>query len=81
MFVVVHRPHTLNLSSPKDTCTMLVIGPSLPVLQYLWSFFHAKQPLPRHWQFSLSKLATDHLPCPAWHHGTVHISHVQDGPR
>jgi hypothetical protein len=40
---------------------MLVIGLSLPVLWYLWSFSRFKQPLLRHWQFRFGKPATHPL--------------------
>ena len=43
--VAMHRPHVSDFSSSKDTCAMLVIGPSLPVVQYLRSFSHSSQPL------------------------------------
>jgi hypothetical protein len=52
---------------------MLVIGPSLPVLRYLWSFSRSRQPLLRHWQFRSQKFATTPLPLSTWRYGAVHI--------
>ena len=51
---------------------MLVIGPSLPVLRYLWSFSRSRQPLLRHWQFRSQKFATTPLPLSTWRYGAVH---------
>jgi hypothetical protein len=48
---------------------MLVIGPSLPVLRYVWSFSRSRQPLLRHWQFRPRKFATDPLPLSTWRDG------------
>ena len=52
---------------------MLVIGPSLPVLWYLWSFLRSRQPLLRHWQFRPRKFATNPLPWSTWRCGAVHM--------
>src|SRR5712691_3195207 len=71
--VTVRRPHVSNFSSAKDTYTMLVIGLSLPVLRYLWSFSRSRQPLLRHWQFCPRKLATNPLRLPTWRYGAVHM--------
>jgi hypothetical protein len=65
----VRRPHGSNFASSKDTCPMLVIGPPLPVLRYLWSFSRSRQPLLRPWQFRLRKLATTPLPWSTWRYG------------
>ena len=70
--VAVHRPHISNCSSSKDTCTMLVSGPSLPVLWYLWSSSRSRKPLPRHWQFHPRKLATNPFPLSTWRYEAVH---------
>jgi CheY-like chemotaxis protein len=53
---------------------MLVIGPSLPVLRYLWSFSRSRQPLRRQRQFRPRKLATNHLPLSTWRYGAVQRS-------
>ena len=47
---------------------MLVIGPSLPVLRYLWSFSRSRQPLRRHWRFRPGNLATNPLPFSIWYY-------------
>jgi hypothetical protein len=70
--IAVHRPHVSNCSSSKDTCTMLVSGPSLPILRYLWSSSHSREPLLRHWQFRGRKPATNLLPLSTWRYGAVH---------
>jgi Response regulator receiver domain len=67
-----HCPHVSNCSSSKDTCTMLVSGPSLPVVRYLWSSSRSREPLLRHWQFRPRKLATNPLPLSTWRYGAVH---------
>ena len=67
-----HCPHVSNCSSSKDTCTMLVSGPSLPVLQYLWSSSRTREPLLRYWQFRSRKPATNPLPLSTWRYGAVH---------
>jgi hypothetical protein len=72
--IAVYRPHVSHFSSAKDPCTMLVIGPSLPVLRYLWSFSRSRQPLLRHWQFRPRKLATYPFPLSTWRYGAVHMS-------
>jgi hypothetical protein len=41
----MYRPHVLGFLSSKDTRAMLVIGLSLPVVQYLWPFSRSSQPL------------------------------------
>jgi len=51
---------------------MLVIGPFLPVVRYLWSFSRSRQPLLRHWQFRPRKLATHPLPLSTWRYGAGH---------
>ena len=55
---------------------MLVIGPSLPVLRYLWSFSRSRQPLLRHWQFRSQKFATTPLPLSTWRYGAVHNAYA-----
>src|SRR5262245_45951739 len=72
--IAVHHPYISNCSSSKDTCTMLVSGPSLPVLRYLWSSSRFREPLLRPWQFRPRKLATLSLPSSTWHYETVHWS-------
>lgn len=53
----------INFSSSKDTYAMLVIGPSLPVVRYLWSFSRSRHPLPGHWHFfCFRKFAMNPLP-------------------
>ena len=59
---------------------MLVIGPSLPVVRYLWSFSHSRQPLPGHWHFCLRKSATNPLPLPTWHRGAEHMAASDGSP-
>jgi len=71
--MAVYRSHVSNFSSSKDTYSMLVIGPSLPILRYLWSFSRSRQPLLRHWQFRPRKLATNPLRLPTWRYGAVHM--------
>lgn len=51
---------------------MLVIGPSLPVLRYLWSFSRSRQPLLRHWQFRSQKFAMTSLPLSTWRYRAVY---------
>src|SRR5262249_32889391 len=61
-------------SSSKDTYAMLVIGPSLPVVRYLWSFSRSRQPLPGHWHcFCLRKFAMNPLPLLTWRRGAEHM--------
>jgi hypothetical protein len=70
--IAAHCPHVSNCSSSKDTCTMLVSGPSLPVLWYLWSSSRFREPLLRHWQFRPRQLATNPLPLSTWRYGAMH---------
>jgi hypothetical protein len=72
--VAVHRPHVSNFSSSKDPCTMLVIGPSLPVRRYLWPFSRSRQLLLRPLQFRLKKLATDPRSWSTRRYGAVHMA-------
>ena len=65
----VYCPHVSHFSSSKDTCTMLVSGPSLPVRRYVWSFSRSRQPLLRHRQFRSRKPATNPLPFSTWRYG------------
>ena len=59
----------IELLALKGTYTMLVIGLSLPVVRYLWSFSRSRQPLPRHEYVCLRKFAMNPLPLPTWRHG------------
>ena len=66
----MHRSHILNFSScQKDIYTMSVIGLSLSVVRYLWSFSRSRQPLPGHGHSCLGKFLTSPLPLPTWRHG------------
>ena len=70
----MYHPHISNFSSSKDTYAMLVIGPSLPVVRYWWSFSRSRQPLPGHWHFfCLRKFAMNPLPLLPWHRGAEHM--------
>ena len=70
----MYHPHVSNFSSSKDTYAMLVIGPSLPVVRYWWSFSRSRQPLPGHWHFfCLRKFAMNPLPLLPWHRGAEHM--------
>ena len=62
--IAVHRPYVSNCSSSKDTCIMLVSGPSLPVLRYLWSSLRSRKPLLRHRQFAPESLLRTLSPGP-----------------
>jgi hypothetical protein len=48
---------------------MSVIGLSLLVMRYLWSFSRSRQSLPGHGHFCLGKFLTNPLPLPTWRHG------------
>ena len=50
---------------------MLVMRPSLPVLQYLWSFSRYKQSLLTFWQFRSGKPATHPLSMSTRRYGAV----------
>ena len=67
---MVYHPHVSNFSSSKDTYAILVIGPSLPVIWYLWSFSRPRQPLPGPWHFfCLRKFIANFLPLLTWRRG------------
>ena len=55
---------------------MLVSGPSLPILRYLWSSSRFREPLLKHWQFRPRQLATNPLPLSTWRYGAVLQEHM-----
>ena len=72
---MVYHTHVSNFSSSKDTYAMLVIGPSLPVVWYLWSFSRSRQPLPGPWHFfCLRKFIANFLPLLTWRRGVEPMS-------
>jgi len=44
---------------------MLVIGLSLPLVQYVWPYSHSRQPLPEPWQSGLSTVVIHPQPTEA----------------